>query len=249
MRSPAGQFTASACNFVDWDNGGVGSPAILLEAGKAIIQGCTFNRNKLHVTAGAGIGSAILTGNQAEGGFRLKNLAGARVQAALNEQDGIVWTKEARQNYEIQIGAKGDGRYLESWFEGENVYRPFRWSTARSRLLLPASKGRRYTLRLEAHVPPQAVSPEAGLYLRGKKIASLKSGSPLVAELPPAAGDTIELELRCAAWVPQLVIPGSNDPRALGVQGFRLNMQSGKPGRRLFGANSGEWRNVPQARQ
>ena len=87
MRSRVGQFTASACNFVDWDNANSGSPAIQLDAGKAIIQGCTFNRSKLAVTVESNVISAILTGNQAQGGFRVNNHAGSRTQAELNEKE------------------------------------------------------------------------------------------------------------------------------------------------------------------
>jgi hypothetical protein len=87
MRSRVGQFTASACNFVDWDNAGSGSPAIQLDTGKAIVQGCTFNRSKLHVAVESNVISAILTGNQAAGGFRVKNQAGNRTQAELNEKE------------------------------------------------------------------------------------------------------------------------------------------------------------------
>ncbi len=86
MRSPAGQFTASACHFVDWDNHAKGSPAIQLDAGKAIVQGCTFVRDKTHVAAGDKVRSAILTSNQALGGFRTENHAGERVQQLANEQ-------------------------------------------------------------------------------------------------------------------------------------------------------------------
>ncbi len=35
MRSAVGQFTASACNFVHWDNRGAGSPCIQVDAGSA----------------------------------------------------------------------------------------------------------------------------------------------------------------------------------------------------------------------
>ena len=51
MRSPFGQFTASACHFVHWDNHGKGTPAIQLDAGKAIVQGCTFEQDGIHVQA------------------------------------------------------------------------------------------------------------------------------------------------------------------------------------------------------
>jgi hypothetical protein len=98
MRAAAGQFTASACHFVDWDNGAAGSPALQLDAGKAIVQACSFNRSKLHVAVGSNVLSAILAANQAEGGFRVKNLAGKRLQAALNEQQGVDWTEPARRH-------------------------------------------------------------------------------------------------------------------------------------------------------
>jgi hypothetical protein len=87
MRSPVGQFTASACNFVDWDNRGAGSPAIQLDAGKAIVQGCTFSRTNLHVQVGSNVTSAILTANQAAGGLRVENHIGKRAQMGLNEGD------------------------------------------------------------------------------------------------------------------------------------------------------------------
>ncbi len=83
MRGQSGQFTANACHFVDWDNGDLGSPAIQLDAGKAIVEACTFNRDKLEVLVGSNVVSAILTANQASGGFRVKNQAGKRAQMAL----------------------------------------------------------------------------------------------------------------------------------------------------------------------
>jgi hypothetical protein len=86
MRSPKGQFTASACHFVDWNVNGKNSPAIQLDAGKAIVQGCTFTKEGLHVSAGKDVKSAILTGNQAEGGFRAENQAGKRLIMSANEE-------------------------------------------------------------------------------------------------------------------------------------------------------------------
>jgi hypothetical protein len=86
MRGAVGQFTANACHFVEWDNRAAGSPAIQLAAGKAIVQGCTFNRKGLHVEAGEQVRSAILIGNQAEGGFSVRNKAGKRLQALANEE-------------------------------------------------------------------------------------------------------------------------------------------------------------------
>jgi hypothetical protein len=245
MRSSVGQFTASACNFVDWDNAGAGSPAIQLDAGKAIIQGCTFNRSKLHITVESNIVWAILNGNQAEGGFRVKNRAGARAQVALNEEEHIAWTKAAHAHYQIEVGGRGDGRYLEDWHDAEHVGRPTRWSRSRSRLLLPVIPGKRYTLTLEGNVPPQAVSAEAGLYVNGKRIAPLTSGPLLTAAVPPSTGDVVEIELRCEGWVPQKLITGSKDPRTLGIQGFKITMQAKGAGVKIFDANSGQWRSGP----
>ncbi len=246
MRAPGGQFTASACNFVDWDNRGAGSPAIQLDAGKAIVQGCTFQRSKLQVAVSSNVVSAILTGNQAEGGFRIRNLAGKRVQSALNEADEIDWPKDALRNYVLAVGQRGDGRYLEGWHDAENGPPPFRWSTVSSRLRLPVAPGRSYTLTLQLKVPGQALAPDAGLYLGGKRIAPLKGEPTLQAELPATSDDFVELELRCAGWVPALVISGSNDNRTLGVQVFAVGMRSADAGTMLFGANSGEW--IPAAR-
>ena len=176
MRSAAGQFTASACHFVHWDNRGVGSPAIQLDAGKAIVQGCTFAQEGLNVQVGSNVVSAILTANQAAGGFRVDNQAGKRTQSALNEEDAIAWTREALAHYQIGIGAEGDGRYLQGWHPKEGGSAPYRWSTPVSRLLLPVTPGEPYTITLEVKVPDQAITPEAGLYLEGKKNCPAASG-------------------------------------------------------------------------
>jgi hypothetical protein len=86
MRSSVGQVTASACNFLEWNIHGDGVPAIQLDAGKAIVQGCTFDKPGTHVAAAKDVKSAILTGNQAKGGFRVDNQAGKRTQAMANEE-------------------------------------------------------------------------------------------------------------------------------------------------------------------
>jgi hypothetical protein len=86
MRSPTGQFTADACHFVDWDQHKSGSPAIQLDAGKAIVQGCTFMKKGKEVQVQEPVRSAILMGNQAEGGFHVDNQAGKRTQTLTNEE-------------------------------------------------------------------------------------------------------------------------------------------------------------------
>jgi hypothetical protein len=241
MQSPAGQFTASACHFVHWDNRGVGSPAIQLDAGKAIVQGCTFAQEGLNVQVGSNVISAILTANQAAGGFRVDNQAGKHTQSALNEEDNITWTRETLSHYQVRVGKQGDARYVQGWHGKEGSPDPYRWSEPVSRLLLPVTPGEPYTITLEGDVPGQAVTPEAGLYLEGKKIAPLQAGNAVTASLPPCPGDRVRLELHSAGWVPQQVVPGSKDPRTLGVRVSRIIMRAASAGTNVFNANKGTW--------
>jgi hypothetical protein len=241
MQSAAGQFTANACHFVNWDNRDVGSPAIQLDAGKAIIQGCTFAEESMNVQVGSNVVSAILTANQSPGGFRVDNLAGKHTQSALNEEDGITWTREALSHYQVRIGEQGDGRYLQGWNARNGGNESFRWSAPVSRLLLPVTSGEPYTVTLEVKVPDQAITPEAGLYLEGKRIAPLQAGNVLTASLPACPSDKVRLELRAGGWVPQRVIPGSTDPRTLGIQVSRATMRDASTGTNIFIANTGAW--------
>jgi hypothetical protein len=244
MRSASGQFTASACNFVNWDNRGVGSPAIQLDAGKAIVQGCTFAEENLHVQVGSNVTSAILTANQATGGFQVENHAGTRAQIALNEADSIEWTKAALANYRVQVGSAGDGRYLRGWQGREGGAKSFRWSMPVSQLTLPVMRGERYTIKIEAQVPEAAVSAEAGLYLNGRQLAPLIAGAAIVAEIPPPAGDRVHLELRSQGWVPKKLIAGSNDARTLGIHVSAITMSKASAGTNVFDANTGATRDA-----
>jgi len=193
------------------------------------------------VAVAAEVASAILTANQAEGGFRVENRAGKRTQSAMNEEDPIEWTREARSHYRLRIGAPGDTRYLQGWHGPERGDRPWRWSTPRASLLLPVVPGEPSNVTLDVGVPRHAVSPESGLYLEGRQIAALQGGSGLTAVLPPSRDDRVRLELRCQGWVPEKRAPGSKDPRTLGVQGFAVTVRSAGAGRKVFDANTGEW--------
>jgi hypothetical protein len=247
MQSRFGQFTANACHFVHWDNHGKGAPAIQLDAGKAMVQGCTFSLEGTHVLAGEKVRSAILTGNQALGGFRADNRAGARVQMLANETDPLESTPEARSHYRIQIGALGDGQYLKQWNGREHrgsgfMRRTLRWSTAASVLDLPVVAGKPYEITMELSVPKEAESPEAGLYLEGKRLAAIVPGaSKLVAQLPPSLSDRIALELRCRGWIPKQLHAGSKDDRTLGVEVHSVTMRAASAGNRVFDANKGDW--------
>lgn len=241
MRSPSGQFTASACHFVQWDNGGVGSPAIQLDAGRAIVQGCTFAADNLHVQVGGQVASAILTANQAPAGFRVENHAGTRAQISLNEPDPVQWTDAARAHYRIAVGAAGDGRYLQNWNGPERLPAPFRWSLSHSRLILPVTPGKAYELTLELQLPAEAASPDTGLYLDGHLIASVNASGAIKARIPPSARDRLPIELRCRSWVPRATRAGSDDSRSLGVQVFAVTMRAEGAGDRVFNACSGDW--------
>lgn len=240
MRSPVGQVTASACNFVQWDVRACGSPAIQLDAGRAIVQGCTFGQDNLHVEVKREVLSAIITGNQAPGGIRVDNLAGKRTQLALNEEDPVAWSPEALSHYQLQLGAPGDGRYLQQWHGPERGDRSFRWSTGQSRIILPVNPGQRYTLLLEAHVPAAAQPGDPGVFLAGQRLSTLSNGTTRVI-LPAPADTRAALEIRTVGWVPRQVIPGSSDARTLGIQLFKVVVRSDAAGARLFQANTGQW--------
>ncbi len=250
MRSPFGQLAANTCHFVHWDNHATGAPAIQLDAGKALVQGCTFGLEGTHVLAGPAVRSAILMGNQAESGFRVDNQAGTRTQALANEEDPIEKSPEARSHYQVDVGSLGDGRFLKE-FNGregrpfEGVRQTARWSSASSQLCLPVVPGKPYHITLEMMVPPQAESPDAGLYLGDQRIATFdRSTSLLTGELPPCDTDQRILELRCHGWVPNTLMPESNDNRTLGLTVFAITMRAADAGERVFDANLGDWINA-----
>jgi hypothetical protein len=246
MRSPAGQFTAHACNFVHWDNNGKGSPAIQLDAGRAIVEANTFELEGTHVRVGPTVRSALVSINQAAGGVRVENQAGKRLVAVGNEPDPMADEPGAAAHYRIRVGARGDGRFLRNWHPGEagpSPQRPtMRWSTDGAAMILPVLPGRAYTLELDLSVPSAAESPEAGVYLDGKRLSPIRSTDSTVSiALPPAATDRIALEVRCRTWVPKDLSPASNDQRRLGINLYGVTLRAdGAPPRR-YDANTGQW--------
>ncbi len=81
QKSKQMQFTANACHFVDWTDN-----AIQIDAGRAIIQGCTFMQDRKAITVGPNATSVLITTNQAPGGLKVDNQAGPRTQMGFNEQ-------------------------------------------------------------------------------------------------------------------------------------------------------------------
>jgi hypothetical protein len=93
-----------------------------------------------------------------------------------------------------------------------------RWSTPASQLHLPVEPGWPYRVTIEFSAPREAISPEAGLYLDGRRIATLQAGvSTVTADLPAAQGASVIFELRCRGWVPRDVLRESHDDRTLGI--------------------------------
>ena len=240
LRGPSAQFTAIGCNFGGWDNTGLGSPAIQLDAGKAIVQGSTFGDGALHVRIGENVSSAILIGNQANDGLVIDNRAGERTQMVANELSPVVWTDAAKAHYRITIGSKGDVRYVRKWQQRED---PIRWSRPPSMLVLPVLPGKQYTISIDLDVPQAARADNAGLYLGEDRIAQLPDADSgtIRAVLPPSDSDTVTLRLKCKAWIPKQIIEGSEDTRWLGLQVRSVTMQAKGAKWKLFDANTGEW--------
>ena len=247
MRSAAGQFTASACNFVNWDASAPGPCAIQLDAGRAIVQGCTFGQEGPQVQVDEPVVSALLVGNQASGGFAAENRAGRRTQLSANEEPPGEWTAEAKAHYRVRVGAEGDSRYVRGWHAREEggtdgAAHPMRWSRAESQLVLPVLPEQPYTLTLALEAPAAALSPDAGLYLDGRRIATFAPGArTLSAELPPSRTGQLVLKLSCAGWSPARLNPASHDERTLGVSLSEITLRATGAGRRVFEANLGAW--------
>lgn len=246
--APWGQLTASACNFVHWDNTGIGSPCIRIDSGAAIVQGNTFSEGSLHVLVAEPVRSAILMGNQAASGFRVENHAGKKTQAVANEEDSIGWNEEARKHYTLRLGAKGDSRYLRHWFgpEGKETdlapNSTWRWTTASSTLVLPVNPNKPYELTLASEVPAEAVEPQSGIYLGEKRLAEFApGGNELRAKIPPQDSETLTLTLRVREWVPSQHRAESQDHRGLGIQVYRVTLKADDAPEQVFNANRGEW--------
>ncbi len=243
-----GQLTASACNFVHWDNTGIGSPCIQVDSGAAIVQGNTFAEGSLHVQVGEAVRSAILMGNQAATGFRVENHAGKKTQMVANEEDSIDWNEESKNHYTLRLGCNGDSRYLRRWFgpEGKEVdsdpQSTWRWATGSSSFTLPINPKKPYRSTLVCAIPAEAVDTESGLYLGEQLLAPLRAGETRIqADIPPASSDGLTLSLRSREWVPAEHRPDSQDPRQLGIQVYSVTLKAEDAGDRLFSANRGEW--------
>jgi hypothetical protein len=80
----SGEVSFTGCNFVDWDKDGKGVPAIDLEGGDLIVNGCNFLKNAPQALLGGYARSAVIMGNRMQGPVSVSNPAHANLQIGLN---------------------------------------------------------------------------------------------------------------------------------------------------------------------
>lgn len=245
MRAPEGQFVATGCNFCEWDNKRVDSAAIQIDAGSAVIQGNTFGSGTTHVEIGNKVKSAIIMGNQAVEGIRIKNNAGSRTQAIANQKDTTTLSQKERSNYKVIIGSSGDSAYLRNWYNRERPEKDLtmRWSGPISKLVLQVIPGKTYQMESRIFVPQYALQPDAGLYIGNKQIYKItKSGYIDVScKIPAVKTDKVTVDVRCKGWSPCKVISDNLDQRELGIELFWVKMKSEGSGKQVFDANNSVW--------
>ena len=71
------------CTFVQWGKQGEVA-AIQAASGSVMIRGCDFRQNKAHISLGAAVSRAIITGNMFTGPANIQNASGKDVQIGLN---------------------------------------------------------------------------------------------------------------------------------------------------------------------
>jgi hypothetical protein len=245
------QLTANACSFQEWDVRGANAPAVQVDAGAAILQGNTFAYGAKHIEIGEKVRSAIIMGNQAEGGLHVTDHLGEpKTKIFGNEEDSYQWLKGAEKHYRIDVGSRGDFRFLENWHAGEKAWEwpgqegTKRWSGENARILLPVRKGKRYTLEMDVAVPEYARMEGAGFYLNGKQLAPLpeKDIEVISMDLPKTKSDEVEIRVRSKNWQPIDERENTNDTRTLGISIRSLTMtMKGAEDKKVFNANTGHW--------
>lgn len=231
MRSAKGQFTANACRFLDWDIKHSGAPAILLDAGRTILQGNDFGDGELHVRVGEQVASAIIMGNQAFGGLNIDSKAGDRMQALANEQVSKL-TDQQVASYTVSIGSDGDRRVVRQWQGGEQASEwgsgTKRWSAPNAQLILPVLPNKDYDVEFDVYVPEPAMHSDAGIYLGEKRIVAFDKPGIQVLKGKITAGkrDKVVLDVECKGWVPKDVNKDSQDPRVLGIAMRSVTMRA-----------------------
>ncbi len=252
--SSSGQFTANACHFVNWDNAGTGAPAIRVAAGKAIVSNSTFEESGVHVEVAPEAKSAIITGNQAQGGLVVAGKQLPQTVLSANEPTPLdQLTEEQKLKYRVDVGSESDSGFLRNWYGREKSVDSAgktitsRWTKSVSTVLLPVVPGKSYRLSVKLLANPfKTASPDsAGLWVDGRQAATFSQSEPteasaalarplptnekeLSVEIPAQKVKTplITLEIRTPGWVPAEKSPKSNDTRKLGVYVQEIEMEA-----------------------
>ncbi|MBR5627176.1 MAG: hypothetical protein IKW74_06105, partial [Thermoguttaceae bacterium] len=244
-RGKNSQLSADSCQFIHWDILNRDNPAIDIQAGRAVIQGCSFDQPGYDVRVGKDAGTVILSSNLARGGFNVTGDTKHVVQSANEPESENIQINDLK-NYQFKIGDLGDFKYLKNWFAPEEepgpptpghstsadepdkpVMIPCRWSGSNSQIILPVVPDTAYRIQLHLNVPEGAVQheEETGIYLQNEKLASLQTGPQwLTVRVPAQKSEYIKLEIRCTTWVPMKIDPNSQDFRKLGVRGFEVRV-------------------------
>jgi hypothetical protein len=256
-RSPKAQFTAVGCNFSDWDNTGRGAPALQFDAGRAVVNACLFGDGSTHAVVGEGVRSALFTGNQAEGGLRVRNQAGPRLQLSGNEGPMQNWLEGSRDHYVVDVGSEGDLAFVADFHQREPAFEwgndgTKRWSRGVSRFRLPVTPGVALSVAVDVMVPMPAVAPDNGLYDGDTCVVRFpENDTPRVVSgtLDPGDRELLELEVRVREWVPEEALPDSTDPRPLGVAVRSLTIQNeNASGDRVWDACQECWLSTEQGK-
>ena len=121
------------------------------------------------------------------------------------------------------MGLPGDEPYVTGVHGREKVKR---WTSDKATLLLPVNKNKRVTVVIElAELPADAVDGAAGVYLEGKKVASLaKPGKQTVSfTVDTGSRELIKPELRVKGWYSD-----TGDHRMLGAGVSKVTVTAGK---------------------
>jgi hypothetical protein len=247
MRSPNGHLLASNCTFDNWDVSSKGSPAIQIDAGKAVINANNFMHSGTHVQVGGEVESAIIMGNQAPRGLRIKSDAGNRMQAGLNEEDPVQWTEEAKRHYRLDVGSQGDEPHMLRWHGAEKALEwpgqegTKRWSAPGAEVVLPVIPGLDCTVTADVYLPDPAQGEPAGIWLGDRCLAEIpdEPGVHVLTMRVTPESDEMVLSFRAKPWVPAEVNPASTDIRQIGFALRSVTVRADGAGGEVFDANNG----------
>lgn len=262
VRAKESRVVLTSCDFVNWDEvhsskTRYGAPAIKIDAGRASLTGNAFEKSGVHLLVGDDVRHITAIGNQAPGGFRVQgNLSAPKIQLAANEADALAVEPEGKENYQVRLGAEGDVRFVQGWYEPEEGQNgTFRWSSDVSFLTLPIVQDKVSTVILTIEAPKHAVGEKVdgtangvGVFIGEKKVADLVEGSNIIElEIDPEeyeviGKDEIVLTVCCNSWRPKDCLENSDDERELGVTCWSVKVKTNDSQKeKVFDVNSETW--------